>query len=105
MSKDNQWPAWRFGPGGKSDVFQSEKDVPAGWVDHPTKVKEAPKASKPAATPAPAATDGVTLDADGHPWSAELHVAKKTLTSAGLWRMKPGVSRPAPVKAAAPLDL
>lgn len=37
------------------------------------------------------------LDAHGHPWSAALHASTKTQTKDGLWRMKPGVERPAPV--------
>jgi hypothetical protein len=53
-----KWPSWRFGPGGQSAVFESEADVPAGWVDHPTKVKDAaapaPKTPAPAKAPAPA---------------------------------------------------
>lgn len=43
---------------------------------------------------APAA-DG-TVDAAGWPWSPELHASTKTLTQAGLWRMKIGVTRPDP---------
>lgn len=45
-----KWPSWRFGPGGQSAVFESEADVPVGWVDHPTKVKGAapPAKAKPA---------------------------------------------------------
>jgi hypothetical protein len=34
-----KWPSWRFGPNGQSAVFESEADVPNGWVDHPSKVK------------------------------------------------------------------
>lgn len=37
---DENWPAWRYGPNGQSAVFESEDDVPKGWVDHPTKVKD-----------------------------------------------------------------
>lgn len=37
-TQDKNWPAWRYGPDGASDVFQSEGDVPAGWQDHPSKV-------------------------------------------------------------------
>jgi len=37
------------------------------------------------------------IDADGHPWSASLHASTKAKTGAGLWRMKPGASRPAPL--------
>jgi len=37
-----------------------------------------------------------TLDADGWPWSAELHSATQSQTKAGLWRMKVGASRPDP---------
>lgn len=38
-----------------------------------------------------------TLDADGHPWSAEMHSATKNITKGGLWRMKVGVTRPDPM--------
>lgn len=47
---------------------------------------------QPTASPSDAA-----LDADGHPWSADLHASTKAITGAGLWRMKPGASRPAPM--------
>jgi len=40
------WPAWRYGPEGASGVFQSENDVPAGWVENPNDVVE-PDAPKP----------------------------------------------------------
>lgn len=33
------WPSVRYGPGGVSQVFQSEEEVPPGWADHPSKVK------------------------------------------------------------------
>lgn len=71
----------------------------------------APKAESSAAAPAPvaepsqasgvaeashAATDDGTVDADGWPWSADLHASTKSMTSAGLWRMKVGVTRPDP---------
>lgn len=46
----------------------------------------------------------VELDADGHPWSADLHAATKTKTSEGLWRMKVGKTRPKPAPGY-PLDL
>lgn len=35
------------------------------------------------------------VDADGHPFDAKLHTG--TITKAGLWRMKAGVSRPEPM--------
>jgi hypothetical protein len=37
------WPSWRFGPNGAAEVFQSESEVPAGWVDHPSKVVDEPE--------------------------------------------------------------
>lgn len=37
------FPSVRYGPGGDARVFQSAEDVPAGWEDHPSKVK-GPKA-------------------------------------------------------------
>lgn len=44
-----------------------------------------------------AADAGGEVDAHGHPWSAELHASTKGKTKDGLWRMKVGVSRPAPL--------
>lgn len=44
---------------------------------------------------APAADSG-EIDAAGWPWSPELHASTKGVTKDGLWRMKIGVSRPAP---------
>lgn len=45
-------------------------------------------------------TDG-EVDAGGWSWSADLHASTKAKTKDGLWRMKVGVTRPAPK----PLDL
>lgn len=132
MDNKKNWPAWRYGPEGKSAVFERESDVPAGWMDHPSKVGEkepattattatiattataptAPTApAAPAATPsssdgAPSSSDGapVELDTAGWPWTAELHASSKSKTTQGLWRMKVGVSRPDP-KPGYPLDL
>jgi hypothetical protein len=50
-----------------------------------------------AANPAGAAVDTGDVDRDGHPWSPDLHASTKTKTKEGLWRMKVGVSRPAPL--------
>lgn len=106
ITDDKNWPAWRYGPEGESRVFDSEAEVPAGWQDHPSKVtaKAAPKpAPTPAATgaaPVPGAaapvTDDKAVDAHGWPFDDALHAATRTQTKAGLWRMKVGVSRPAP---------
>jgi hypothetical protein len=41
--------------------------------------------------------DSGEIDAHGHPWSAELHASTKGKTKDGLWRMKVGVTRPAPL--------
>lgn len=35
-----KWPAWFYGPSGQAQVFESKDDVPKGWVDHPSRVKE-----------------------------------------------------------------
>lgn len=32
------WPAWRYGPGEQSAVFEKAEDVPEGWEDAPQKV-------------------------------------------------------------------
>lgn len=37
------FPSWRYGPDGKAEIFNDEGDVPAGWVDHPSKVGKATK--------------------------------------------------------------
>lgn len=37
------WPSWRYSaerPDGQ--IFQSEEEVPEGWVDHPSKIGKAP---------------------------------------------------------------
>ncbi len=36
------------------------------------------------------------LDAHGHAWSADLHASTRGKTKEGLWRMKPGATRPDP---------
>lgn len=48
----------------------------------------------PAENIAPVSEDDSEIDADGHPFDPALHTGTKT--KAGLWRMKAGVSRPAP---------
>lgn len=121
---NSSWPAWYYGPNNQADTFGSPEEVPAGWQDHPSKIEGAAvidaarTGSKPAGD-AGAASGGVskaqtgsgpaapgdqsnTLDAAGWPWTPELHAATKTMTSAGLWRMKVGVSRPAPKPTAPP---
>lgn len=155
---DNQFPQWAYGPGGKSGVFNSADEIPAGWVDHPSKVKDAADtsdsgvktpiasangsvseakvaksttaASQTTTDPAVAAKSGVGgmgatpatgdtaskttgdvagLDAHGHPYDPAVHAGTGSKTKDGLWRMKVGVRRPAPVegfpKVAPPLDL
>lgn len=61
-------------------------------------------APTPPTPPAPPATE---VDADGHSYDPALHAATKSKTKAGLWRMKVGVARPAPLvpKPGQPLDL
>lgn len=34
MAEKVLWPSWRYGPNGQSGIFQSEDDVPAGWIDN-----------------------------------------------------------------------
>lgn len=40
------WPSWRYGPDGKSGVFESELDVPDGWGLKPGEFPP-PKEDKP----------------------------------------------------------
>lgn len=102
----NDFPAWYYGPEGQQQVFQRAEDVPEGWQDHPSKV------ITPAKTGGKAVETGDqsnTLDAHGWAWDPQLHAATQSKTSAGLWRMRVGVSRPAPKegfpKPTQPLDL
>lgn len=37
-ARAQDWPAWRYGPGGEAQIFQQAGDVPQGWVDHPGKL-------------------------------------------------------------------
>jgi hypothetical protein len=53
--------------------------------------KSAPLADAEASPPV---SEDVELDADGHPWSEDLHASTKGKTKDGLWRMKPGQTRP-----------
>jgi len=111
MTEKVEWPAWRYGPNGRAEIFQSAGEVPAGWQDHPTKVSGKDQAPAPApavkapATPAPAApavkvatteTSTGGVDAGGWPFDPKIHAATQSRTKADLWRMKVGATRPAP---------
>lgn len=37
---EHEFPKWAYGPGGQSGVFNSEDEIPAGFVDHPSKLKD-----------------------------------------------------------------
>lgn len=41
------WPSCRYGPNGQSAIFNSEDEVPAGWVDHPAKLTDKVDEDKP----------------------------------------------------------
>lgn len=103
---DKNWPAWYNGPNGESRIFNSADEVPSGWTTGAEKRSAGKAAPPPAPSPPPAAkaTETADIDAHGHPWSADLHAASKSKTTAGLWRMKVGKSRPDP-KPGYPLDL
>lgn len=51
------WPAWRYGPAGEAEIFNSPGEVPEGWTDQsPKAVKaDAVKPQKVAPRPAPVA--------------------------------------------------
>lgn len=103
------WPAWFNGPKGESAIFEAPEDVPAGWTSGAekitvdgskpkpaAKVNVPPPANERTATNAPEKAVKPVTDAHGHEWSADIHAASKSLTKAGLWRMKVGASRPDP---------
>lgn len=35
-----EWPAWRYGPKGEAEIFNSAEEVPKGWKDAPAPVAE-----------------------------------------------------------------
>lgn len=47
MADEPKFPSYRYGPGGKAQIFQNAEDVPAGWEDHPSKVKGAKADAEP----------------------------------------------------------
>lgn len=63
MSKQ-MFPSWRYGPDGQSAIFASEADIPAGWAEHPSAVRDAPAASalKKRGRPRAAETDQAAED-------------------------------------------
>jgi hypothetical protein len=91
--KDNNWPAWHYGPNGEAKIFHKEADVPKGWHDHPSKHKKAPT-DAPKTDSSPGA--GTLLDTGGWPWTDGLHAPTKSKTKEGYWRMAVGKKRPDP---------
>jgi len=108
--KTHSYPAWFYGPNGAREIFNSDEEVPAGWHDHPSKVPASTKPVPPvvakenAGSEKQPVTASADLDAAGWPFDPSLHAATRTKTKDGLWRMKVGVSRPAP-KQVEKLDL
>lgn len=76
----------------------TDKIPPAQRGSAPVVAKSDAPPPATGAAPAGGTTTDVsnTLDAHGHAWDAKLHAATQSKTSAGLWRMKVGVSRPDP---------
>lgn len=107
--KSLTWPAWFNSPDGKNAaIFATASEVPSGWTSGAEKqtvagntkpVEQNTQPSVPADT-----KEETELDAEGWPWSDDLHASSKSRTKDGLWRMKPGVTRPDP-KPGYPLDL
>lgn len=105
--KEITFPAWFNGPKGESAIFQTAEEVPAGWTSGAEKqsikggkAPTAPKQPEKPPTPPkqPEKAPAGDLDAEGHPYDPAVHAGTGSKTKAGLWRMKVGVARPAPVK-------
>lgn len=45
--KPVKWPGWFYGPNGEAEIFQSEDEVPKGWLDHPAKFADKVDEDKP----------------------------------------------------------
>jgi len=65
-------------------------------VKSPTLPEVVSEPTETFAQPEPASEDQ-EIDAHGHVWNEELHASTKTQTKEGLWRMKPGATRPDPM--------
>lgn len=60
------FPAWRYGPNGAAEIFETEADVPEGWVDHPSLVVDLAPEPEPLPEPLPEPDAGPhPLDHDG----------------------------------------
>jgi hypothetical protein len=62
------FPAWRYGPEGKAEVFQNEADVPKGWADHPSRAPDAAPVKKivvEKVVEKPVGVDGSSFDHNG----------------------------------------
>jgi hypothetical protein len=86
------WPAWFNGPDGEAEIFDKPEDVPSGWTSGAEKITVD---GKPATIETVNVLEG-ERDADGHLFDPAMHTGTKT--KAGLWRMKVGVARPAPLQ-------
>jgi hypothetical protein len=75
----------------KQDTAQS-----SAGVETPAPASPESAGTGPSATTDASPSNG-EIDAHGHPWSADLHASTKGKTKDGLWRMKVGVTRPAPL--------
>lgn len=78
------------------DFYSGENTLNASSplaVDEPVDVTKVEVATPDAAP----ASDPNEIDAHGHPWSADIHAGSKGKTKDGLWRMKVGATRPAPM--------
>jgi hypothetical protein len=101
--KELSYPAWFTGPKGETGIFESPDDVPNGWTSGAEKQSAKGGAPKSADAPKPAAPKPIDskpdadVDAAGTAFDPALHAATKSKTKAGLWRMKVGVARPAPL--------
>jgi len=82
------------------ETLQAVPSAPSTLASTPVAADVAPTEAAPVSTnPAPAETpvsDPNEVDAHGWPWSADMHAGSKGKTKDGLWRMKVGVTRPAP---------
>lgn len=57
------FPAWFYGPNGEAEIFESQEQIPTGWVDDPNKFAqksvEAPRRGRP-----PKAVEAVEVTED-----------------------------------------
>lgn len=91
-----EWPKMVFGPNREQVICGGPDDVPRGYSTRPN------GPSEPDLTPAPESQQvsppADEVDASGNVWNVDINTSNMAKTKDGLWKLKPGKSRPKAIK-------